>query len=161
MLPHTSRPPTDSPDPEPTLPVETLRDWYVTVCGGWSPELGLHQIGINREALEKNTSLRPETDRVRVTILGHVRRPVFLDHFFEVVPLDESHPRALECSPIGEAVFPEGDPVLRPAQAPQRGEQVLINNVRRRLDRFPDPQLLERILRELLPREPPSEPDRN
>lgn len=93
--------PSDLGDPSPTLPVETLRDWYITVCGGWSSELAFHQIGINREALEKNTSLDPETDRVRVTILGQFRRPLLLDRFFEVVPLDRRHPDALEHSPRG------------------------------------------------------------
>ncbi|HYM41077.1 MAG TPA: hypothetical protein VEY12_13190 [Thermoplasmata archaeon] len=134
--------------------METLRDWYVTVCGGWSPELGFHQIGINKEALERNTSLDPDTDRVRVTILGHVRRPLLLDRFFEIVPLDERHSRALELSPIGEAVFPEGDDAIRRDAAPQQGDEVVLNNVLRRLDRFPDAAALERILQELLPRDP-------
>jgi len=122
----------------------------VTVCGGSSPEIGLYQIGINREAIERNTSLDPETDRVRVTILGHARRPVLMDRFFEVVPLDARRPAALQQSPLGEAVFPEGDEVLRRDQAPHRGEEVLINNVARRLDRLPDPEALARILQDIL-----------
>ena len=152
--PGTQRRPSDSDDPAPSLPVETLRDWYVTVCGGWSTELALDQIGINREAIERNTSLDPETDRVRVTILGRPRRPVLLDRFFEIVPLDERHPQALERSPIGEAVFPEGDEVVRRDQAPQPGESVVLNNVGHRLGRFPDPEEIARILQELLARNP-------
>src|SRR5256885_799560 len=100
-------------NPAPTFPVETLRHWYVTPFGGMSVELEPFQVGINREALETNTSLDPSTDRVRVTVLGRVRRPLVLDRFFEVVPLDERHPEALRRSPMGEAVFPEGDDVFR------------------------------------------------
>ncbi len=133
--------------------METLRDWYVTVCGGWSPELGLHQIGINRTAIERNTSLDPETDRVRVTLLGQVRGPVLIDRFFEIVPLDASRPGALLRSPMGEAVFPEGDQVVRNRRAPRPGEQVLINNLGRRLERLPDAQELARIVEDILHRE--------
>ena len=107
-------------DPAPAFPVETLRHWYVTPFGGRSPELDLFQIGINREAIEKNTSLDPGMDRVRVTILGHLRRPVLLDRFFEVVPLDERHPDAFRHSPMGEAVLPEGDEVVISSVASQR-----------------------------------------
>ena len=116
-------------DPAPAFPVETLRHWYVTPFGGLSPELGLFQVGINREAIEKNTSLDPSADRVRVTVLGRVRRPIFFDRFFEVVPLDERHPDALKRSPMGEAVLPEGDEVLRPRQSPHPGDEVVINSV--------------------------------
>lgn len=113
----------------PRFPIETLRHWYVTVCGGMSPELALHQIGINREALEKNTSLDPAVDRVRVAVMGAFRRPILMDRFFEVVPLDASKPDALARSPVGEAVFPEGDQVLRPNQSPTPGEEIILNNV--------------------------------
>jgi hypothetical protein len=154
---HTQRRSVDLDDSFPTLPVETLRDWYVTVCGGWSSDLRLDQIGINRHALETNTSLDPETDRVRVTILGHVRRPVLMDRFFEVVPLDEGHPNALRHSPIGEAVFPEGDDVLRRDGAPHPGDPVLLNNVVRRLSSLPDSEEFARILQEAFRREFPSE----
>ena len=151
---HTPRRPAPPDDPAPGPPAETLRDWYVTVCGGWSPELDLDQIGINRDAIERNTSLDPAADRVRVTILGSVRRPLLLDRFFEIVPLDEGHPHAFEQSPIGEAVFPEGDEVLRGHQAPRPGEEVLLNNAGRRLERALDSAEFERILQELL-RKPP------
>jgi len=153
----TQRRSVDLDDSLPTLPVETLRDWYVTICGGWSSDLRLDQIGINRSALKANTSLDPATDRVRVTILGHVRRPLLMDRFFEVVPLDEGHPNALRHSPIGEAVFPEGDDVLRGDMAPQQGDPVLLNNVVRRLNSLPDPEEFARILQEAFRREFPSE----
>ena len=137
-------------DPVPTLPVETLRDWYVTVCGGWSPELTFDQIGINRRAIERNTSLEPGADWVRVTLLGEVRRPLLFDRAFEVVPLDASYPSALMHSPLGEAVFPEGDEALRGPHAPRPGEQVLLNHVGRRLNRALDPDALARAFQEVL-----------
>src|SRR3989475_11469026 len=82
-------------NPAPTFPVETLRHWYVTPFGGMSPELEPFQVGINREALETNTSLDPSTHPVAVTVLGRAPQPLLLDRFFEVVPLDERHPEAL------------------------------------------------------------------
>jgi len=105
-----------------------LRHWYVTPFGGLSPELGLFQIGINREALKRNTSIDPATDRVRVTVMGRVRRPILFDRFFEVVPLDSRHPASLKCSPMGEAVFPEGDQVLRPRESPHPGDEVILSS---------------------------------
>ncbi len=103
-------------------------------------------------ALERNTSLDPEIDRVRVTLLGEVRRPVLMDRFFEVVPLDASRPGALQRSPIGEAVFPEGDEVVRGARAPEAGDQVLLNNLARRLNRLPDAAHLARIVEDVIRR---------
>lgn len=152
------RKPAIQEDPPPAFPVETLRHWYVTPFGGLSPELGLFQIGINREALERNTSLDPAMDRVRVTILGQVRRPILFDRFFEIVPLDERHPDALKRSPGGEAVLPEGDDVLRPRQSPQPGDEVVISSVvSQRLGLLADPDALAGILQELLRRESRSE----
>ena len=66
-------------DPAPAFPVETLRHWYVTPFGGMSTELGFFQVGINRAALERNTTLDPSTDRVRVTVLGRMRRPILCE----------------------------------------------------------------------------------
>ncbi len=141
-------------DPAPAFPVETLRHWYVTPFGGLSPELGLFQIGINREALEKNTSLDPELDRVRVTVLGHVHRPILFDRFFEVVPLDGRYPDALRRSPMGEAVLPEGDDVLRPRQSPQPGDEVVISSVAsQRLGLLADSETFAGIVQELFRRQ--------
>ena len=140
----------------PELPVETLHHWYVTVCGGRSPELHLDEIGINRLAVEKNTTLDPATDRVRVTILGHTRRPLLMDRMFTIVPLDERHPDAFGHSPGGEAVFPEGDDVVRPGQSPVVGQQVLLNNVvSPRLGLLPSAEEFARILREVIRRGTP------
>ena len=137
-------------DAAPAFPVETLRHWYVTPFGGLSPELGLFQIGINREALERNTSLDPSMDRVRVTVLGRVRRPILFDRFFEVVPLDERHPDAFLRSPMGEAVLPEGDSVLRPRESPQPGDEVVISSVAsERLALLTDSESFAHIVQEL------------
>jgi len=137
-------------DPAPAFPVETLRHWYVTPFGGMSTELGLFQVGINREALERNTSLDPSSDRVRVTVLGRMRRPILFDRFFEVVPLDERHPDALKCSPMGEAVFPEGDQVLRPRDAPHPGDEVILSSASsQRLGLLADSETFAGVVQEL------------
>jgi len=137
-------------DPAPAFPVETLRHWYVTPFGGMSTELGLFQVGINREALERNTSLDPSNDRVRVTVLGRMRRPILFDRFFEVVPLNERHPDALKCSPMGEAVFPEGDQVLRPRDAPHPGDEVILSSAAsQRLGLLADSETFAGVVQEL------------
>jgi hypothetical protein len=137
-------------DPAPAFPVETLRHWYVTPFGGMSTELGLFQVGINREALERNTSLDPSNDRVRVTVLGRMRRPILFDRFFEVVPLDERHPDAWRRSPMGEAVFPEGDQVLRPRDAPHPGDEVILSSAAsQRLGLLADSETFAGVVQEL------------
>ena len=135
----------------PALPIETLRHWYLTVCGGMSSELGFGQIGINQEAVTRNTELDPATDRVRVTVLGRQRMPLLMDRTFEIVPLDRRRPEALDRSPQGEAVFPEGDQVIRRGQSPSVGEQVLLNNVvSPRLGLLPSSEEFAEILEEIL-----------
>jgi hypothetical protein len=136
-------------EPAPAYPVETIRHWYVTPFGGFSAELGLFQVGINREALETNTSLDPELDRVRVTVIGRIRRPFLFDRFFEIVPLDERHPDALTQSPMGEAVFPEGDVVFRPRESPHAGDDVVISNVASQRLGLLDSQTFAGIVQEL------------
>ncbi len=142
----------DSDEGIPVYPVETLRHWYVTPYGGMSPELALFQIGINREAIELNTSLDPALDRVRVSVVGRARaRPVLFDRFFEIVPLDTSHPNALARSPKGEAVFPEGDEVVRRYEPPRHGDAILLNCVlSQRLGLLPTAEEFAGILQELL-----------
>src|SRR5437773_11984055 len=93
-----------------------------------STELGLFQVGINREAIERNTSLDPSSDRVRVTVLGRMRRPILFDRSFEAVPLAERQPDALKCSPMGEAALPEGDQARRPRDAPPPGDEVILSS---------------------------------
>ena len=134
--------------------METLRHWYVTPFGGTSPELSVTEIGINRRALEVNTSLDPALDRVRIAIVGQShRRPLFLDRFFEIVPLDERRPDALARSPDGEAVLPEGHQVVRRAESPRPGDEVLLNCVWSvRMEALPDPEAFAKVVQELLRR---------
>ena len=134
--------------------METLRHWYVTPFGGTSPDLDLSQVGILRDALELNTRLDPTVDRVRVSVVGHGRlRPLLMDRFFEVVALDETHPDALEHSPMGEAVLPEADAALRREDAPRPGDEVLLNGVwSARVGTLPDPGVVMRAILDLLRR---------
>ncbi|OGS50483.1 MAG: hypothetical protein A3K65_09535 [Euryarchaeota archaeon RBG_16_68_12] len=138
---------------QPPFPLETLRHWYVTPYGGRSRELDLDQVGIRRVALEVNTELDPAVDRVRIGLLGQRNtRPLLIDRTFELVALDETRPEALAKSPIGEAVLPEGDEVVRhPFRAPASGDSILINGVMaKRLQSDPEAlaKALEAVLRE-------------
>ena len=95
-------------------------------------------------------SIRKAGDRVRVTVLGRMRRPILFDRFFEVVPLDERHPEALRCSPMGEAVFPEGDQVLRPRESPHPGDEVILSSAAsQRLGLLADSETFAGVVQEL------------
>jgi len=138
----------------PLYPQETLRHWYVTPVGGHSPELRLDQVGILAEALLRNTELRPGRDRVRIGVLGtNHARPVLLDGFFEVVPLDASRPDAHRKSPSGEAVLPEGHEAVRARRtALEPGVDIVLNGVlaRRRPWGLPGPEQIAAVLEEFL-----------
>ncbi len=134
----------------PPFPFETLRHWYVTPFGGHSRDLSFYQVGIRRDAIEANTELDPEVDRVRIGLLGQRNvRPYLIDHAFEIVPLDERRPDALSRSPAGEAVLPTGDEVVRrPFPVLQPGDKVVINGVAsKRL--LQDPEKLAQVLESL------------
>ena len=108
------RPPprVDAPESERGLPfpIETLRFWYVSPFGGRSTELAADQVGVNRDALTRNTELRPD-DRVTVGLPGaDPERPVFFVDTFVVVSLDATRPGAAELSPNGEVVLPDAVP---------------------------------------------------
>ncbi len=152
---------TDADKDVPPFPVETLRHWYVTPFGGHSSELSFFQVGIRRLALEANTKLDPAVDRVRIGLLGHRHaRPLLLDRPFELVALDESRPESLSKSPRGEAVFPEGDEVVRrPFPQPRPGDSVVLNGVAsRHILGNPErlAQVLEAIIKEAFGRRPAS-----
>ncbi|HKZ98850.1 MAG TPA: hypothetical protein VJ326_04590 [Thermoplasmata archaeon] len=131
-----------------------MKHQYVTPFGGTSPDLALYQVGIRKEAIELNTSLDPSLDRVRVSILGRARlRPILFDRFYEIVALDERHPDAVARSPRGEVVFPEADEVLRQADPPQEGDDVVLNNVLSvRFGAITDPEVFAKVLQEILRR---------
>jgi hypothetical protein len=118
---------------EKPFPFETLRHWYVTPFGGRSPDLAPGQVGINAEALDRNTDLIPEEDRVLISILGkNTLRPLYTRTTFQVVALDERRPDGLDKSPHGEAVLPEEvawEVVKRPYLQPRYGEPLVLNSV--------------------------------
>ena len=128
-------------DSEPGLPypVETVRFWYVSPFGGRSQELDANQVGLNREALARNTELEPQ-DRVAVALPGNdPERPWFFQERYEVVALDARH-EAADLSPQGEVVLPERafDDVLRPHLQPRVGDAVVLKGTAaKRLDDRP------------------------
>lgn len=89
----------------PPYPVQPIRHRYVTRLGGVCDDLEPWQIGVNREALERNTDLVPFEDEVHVMGGDDGPRPLFTRDLFTVVPLDEGRPRAQDLSPGGQAVF--------------------------------------------------------
>ena len=139
---------------EPLYPQEPLRFWYVTPLGGHSPELRLDQVGLLAEAIRRNTELRPGRDRVRVGVLGrNPARPLLLDGFFDIVPLDASRPDAHRKSPSGEVVLAEGHEAIRERGiALHRGVKIVLNGVltRRRPWAPPGPDHIAAVLEEFL-----------
>jgi hypothetical protein len=108
-------------------PLETLRGWYVAPVGGYSRELSMNEIGINRQALFQNTELRPYLDRVIISKLeGGGILPLFMRQQFLVVPLTEVYPDAYSKSRSGEIVLPAGkkDRLMEL----KIGEEVIINS---------------------------------
>jgi hypothetical protein len=111
------------------LPVQPIKDWYVTLFGGRSRELNHDQVGINKENLEK-TDLTPYVDKVSIRRLeGERVVPLYLKKWFEVVPLDRSMPDALSKSPHGEVVLPEEPQIInRPSYYDLNEKEPLILN---------------------------------
>jgi len=135
------------------FPFETLKRCYVTRFGGVSIDLDPHQVGINQEALERNTRLSSE-DQVALGILGKGRtRPYFMENLYEVTALDLRTPDALEKSALGEAVFSEGiDLERKPFNCLREGELVVLSGVlaeKKTGDRDWRLDLLAKALREL------------
>jgi hypothetical protein len=134
-------------------PMETLRHTYVSPLGGRSNELGEAQVGVRREALEQNTSLDPSEDRVTLTVLGtSTGKPLVLQDYFEVVPLDDARPEALECSPRGELVLAAGewDFVRRPQLEVPHGTMIQMKAAATRLlGPAPKQRLMEIVMEEI------------
>jgi hypothetical protein len=112
-------------------PVETLKHWYVTIVGGQSFDLKPCEIGVNREALARNTDITPYEDTVLISKLEGNGKPLFTKKYFTVVPLDEASPDASAKSPIGEVVLPVVDRRQKEWDFEQIevGEPVILNNV--------------------------------
>lgn len=139
-------------EPERPYPVETLRHWYVTPFGGHSEDLALGQVGINARALQANTTLVPEQDRVLISLLGRsTHHPLYTRDPFQVVALEPDRPEALTLSPQGEAVLPREEAwevVKRPYLQPHQGQPLLLNGVASRvLGRDPQEVLAEALRR--------------
>lgn len=112
-------------------PVETTRYAYLTLLGGFSPELDRSAIGLNRQAIEENTDLRAG-DQVTVSTFQNGQPvPLLVRPSFEVVPLDFETPDAFIHSSEGQAVLSraaveEEVPGLERIEA---GVEVVINGV--------------------------------
>ncbi len=145
------------PDEKP-YPLETLRHWYVTPFGGRSLDLSPGQVGINFLALDQNTDLVPNKDRVLISILGRgTARPLYSQTPFQVVALDSSTPDGLERSPQGEAVLPREDVweiVKRPHLQPRKGEALLLNGVASKVLGVDPRELLASVLSQQLRKSP-------
>ncbi len=144
------------PPQEKPFPVETLRHWYVTPFGGRSLDLRKGEVGINSEALDQNTNLVPDQDRVLISILSNSSvRPLYTRSAFSVVALDPSRPDGLEKSPHGEAVLPVEevwDIVRRPHLQPTHGQPLLLNSVAWKVFGKDPSELMETILVQALRR---------
>lgn len=122
-----------------SLPMEPIKDWYVTLFGGRSGELNPNQIGINKHNLD-NTRLTPYLDKVFIKSLeGKKIVPLYTRKCFEVVPVDRDMPNALSKSPRGEAVLPEEPTIIkRPKYLDLvKKEPIILNNVLSRVLRNP------------------------
>ena len=111
-------------------PVETLKNWYVTIIGGQSGDLKPNQIGVNREALAENTDIMPY-ENVLISKLEGRGEPLMTKKYFAVVPLDDASPDATSKSPLGELVLPVQD-IEHGRLFPEPfeiGEMIVINNV--------------------------------
>ncbi len=112
------------------LPLQPIKNWYVTLFGGLSRELSENQVGINMHSLA-NTNIVPYHDRVSVKKMEDARvLPLYIRKWFEVVPLDRSRPDALSKSPRGEIVLPEGPGIIgsQVVEWVER-EPIILNNV--------------------------------
>lgn len=131
-----------------TLPIEPIRDWYVTYFGGRSEELNYNQVGINKRALLKNTNLTPYQDKVTIKRMeGERIIPFYTRKWFEIVPLDRDRPNALAKSPRGEAVLPiETTIIKRPSYMDilKTKEPLILNNVLSKV--FKDPEDWSKVL---------------
>jgi hypothetical protein len=116
----------------PAYPVEMLRHIYVTPFGGFSPDLQPGEIGIQAEALARNTRLQP-SDHVTISkCQGPARIPLIHKELFRVVPIDAALRDAWNKSLHGEAVLPHEKPgeVTESVRLDlARGDELLINGV--------------------------------
>lgn len=114
-----------------SYPVETTRYAYLTLLGGFSPELDTMHIGLHRQAIEENTDLEAG-DQVTVSTF-HQGEPVplLIRPSFRLVPLDFETPDAFLQSVDGEAVLPKDavEQDLPGLENLDHGVEVVINGV--------------------------------
>lgn len=85
-------------------PQEVISDTYVSIIGGFSPELDEREAGINWKALEVNTSIIANETLARMKFFDERPYPFFLRRKYRIVAL-EDHMQGYESSVNGEVIF--------------------------------------------------------
>ncbi len=106
-------------------PVEVISDIYLSKIGGFSPELGRREIGINVRALEMNTSIIANETYAKIRLFGERAYPYFFRRTFRIIGLEE-HMEGYEFSQNGEVVLSEE---LMDEFCDFIGREVMINTV--------------------------------
>lgn len=102
--------------------MEIIADMYLSKVGGYSYELDRNEIGINRRAIEMNTSIIAN-ETVATLKKFEETRPYFLRRKFIVVGIEENMD-CYELTPNGELVLPEDM-----EGSVEVGESVIVNTV--------------------------------
>lgn len=85
-------------------PQEVISDTYVSIIGGFSPELDERDAGINSKALEVNTSIIANETLARMKFFDEQPYPFFFKRKYRIVAL-EDHMQGYEGSVNGEVIF--------------------------------------------------------
>lgn len=133
------------------LPIQILKDQYVSLFGGWSEELGDNEMGLNKVSLSR-TDIQPYTTKITLRKFdSKTRLPLFFKDWFEVIPLGREMPDAYSKSLTGEVVLPESELEKKEFSLLRRGDLLVMNNVLG--DKLENPmewnqKVLEKILSE-------------
>jgi len=106
-------------------PQEIIADIYVSKIGGFSPELGKREAGINSKAIEMNTSIIADETYARLKFLDEKPYPFFLKKKYRIVGLEENM-EGYEDSRNGEVVL---STELQDELQDKIGSGVIINTV--------------------------------
>lgn len=106
-------------------PQEIIADIYVSKIGGFSPELGKREAGINSKAIEVNTSIIADETYARLKFLDEKPYPFFLKKKYRIVGLEENM-EGYEDSRNGEVVLSSE---LQDELQDKVGSGVIINTV--------------------------------
>lgn len=85
-------------------PQEVISDTYVSIIGGFSPELDEREAGINSKALEVNTSIIANETLARMKFFNEQPYPFFFKRRYRIVALEEQM-QGYESSVNGEVIF--------------------------------------------------------